>query len=125
MRNDLSLARMLGTVARVEQTAWEGTRRYKCVVVRRLERAGTVAVDGLQRLVIGDRNMIWSDTDEFACVNRKKTASSTVSMRSGGTAEHVKKRVRRHTLTHHTSDAVCEPPRSGDRSELSSAARSR
>ncbi len=67
VRDDLSLTGVLGTVARVEETAREGTRRHKGVVVGGLEGSGSVPVDGMQGLVVGDRDVVGCDPDEFAC----------------------------------------------------------
>ncbi|KAI3481499.1 hypothetical protein L1887_56046 [Cichorium endivia] len=58
VRYDLSLARVLGTVARVEQTAREGARRHKGVVVGRLERAGAVTVDRVECVGVSDGDVV-------------------------------------------------------------------
>lgn len=74
MRYNLSLAGVFGTITSVEETTWEWLGRNESVVVDGLERACAVTVDSIQRLVIGDRNVVGRDANELACT-QKGTAS--------------------------------------------------
>ena len=66
MGNDLALAGVCITVSGVEQATGDGD---KGVIKVGLQRATAVGVNDLERRGIGNREVVWCDTDERACAH--------------------------------------------------------
>ena len=81
VRDDLALAGVLGARARVEEPALDGDEG---VVEVGLERARAVPVDGLERLGVGDGEVVRGEADEFAYRDGLSIADGSESVGSCG-----------------------------------------
>lgn len=65
MRDDLALAGVLCTIPDVEETTLD---RNKGIVEVRLEGSGTVTINGVECIRVGDGNMVRGNSDNGTCI---------------------------------------------------------